>query len=367
MAAKSAPGDPAWAFYYANSLRASNPEQWRELSLDVARRFPSSERGAQALYWLGYESEDPEARVRYLEQLRDSLPPAKFNGAENGMETLFDLYSRRDAGKALGLAEEMAKLFPTGPDAKTWQSFAAYARDMVQAGRLLKDEKAADALALLEKTASPRFLDLTPLHLAKAGAAGAFGDTQKAYDGLLRVMGGTPTDAVRDALLDYGARVGRDRDQVTADVRRLLESKATPANEFSLPRYGDEKKLSLADYRGKIVLLNFWYAFCGPCRGEFPYLQKILDKFAVQGFVVLSVNVHPEEEQFVLPYFRGNRFGFIPVRGDSELASRDWNARGFPSNFLIDQQGQAIYKPGVIRSVDHQAEMELQIRSLLAR
>ena len=40
------------------------------------------------------------------------------------METLFDLYSRRDAGKALGLAEEMAKLFPTGPDAKTWQSFA---------------------------------------------------------------------------------------------------------------------------------------------------------------------------------------------------------------------------------------------------
>ena len=205
------------------------------------------------------------------------------------------------------------------------------------------------------------------LRASNPGAAGAVGNTQKAYDGLLQVMGGTPTDAVHDALLDYGARLGRGRDQVAADVRKLLESKATPAKDFSLPRYGDEKKLALADYHGKIVLLNFWYPFCGPCRGEFPYLQKILDKFAAQGFVVLSVNVHPEEDQFVLPYFRGNRFGFIPVRGDSDLASRDLNARGFPSNFLIDQQGQVIYKPGVIRGVDHQAEMELQIRSLLAR
>ena len=120
---------------------------------------------------------------------------------------------------------------------------------------------------MLEKADPPRRIDRTPLDLAKARAADAGGSPQKAYDMLLKAMGGAPTEALNDALLSYGEKLGHDREQIAADVRKLLDSKATPAKDFSLPRYGDEKRYSLADFRGKVVLLSFWYPMCGPCRG----------------------------------------------------------------------------------------------------
>jgi thiol-disulfide isomerase/thioredoxin len=153
---------------------------------------------------------------------------------------------------------------------------------------------------------------------------------------------------------------------VSADVRNALEAKAKPVKEFTLARYGDEKKMSLSDYRGKVVLLNFWYPFCGPCRGENPELQMVLAKYGPDNFVILAVNVHPEEDKFVLPYINGNKFGFIPLRGNLEFAEKEFQARGMPTNFLIDPQGRMVFKPGIIRG-DEVRKLELQIEALLPR
>lgn len=51
------------------------------------------------------------------------------------------------------------------------------------------------------------------------------------------------------------------------------------------------KKVKLSDYRGQVVLLNFWATWCGPCKEEMPYLQKAYEKFHDQGVVVLAVNI----------------------------------------------------------------------------
>ncbi len=101
------------------------------------------------------------------------------------------------------------------------------------------------------------------------------GSLQAAYDGLAKQMAESPSEPLRAALLKYGTKLKKDRAEVDADVWRVVEAKATPAKDFTFPRYGDEKEVSLADYSGRIVLLNLWYPFCGPCRGEAPYLQKI--------------------------------------------------------------------------------------------
>jgi thiol-disulfide isomerase/thioredoxin len=366
-AADGHPDDPNWAFYYASALRATYPTDHVAASAKVAERFPNSERGAQALYWLGFEAEKTPERIQWLERLRSKFPPEKYNWAESGMNILFDIYARTEPAKTLDLAQDMVKRLEAkgGTDLKNWEAALKFQESMQQARALLASDKAADASALLKDLKAPRFHDATPLLLLTADAAAATGNVQSAYDGLLAVMTSSPADDTRAALYRYGTRLDKSVKQVDGDVRDALEKTAKSSTEFSLPVYGAGKNVSIADYKGKVVLLNFWYPFCGPCRGEFPYLQNILDKYGPKGFVILSINVHPAEDQFVLPYLHNRKWGFIPVKADEEFASKKYQARGFPTNFLLDQQGRIIYKPGVIRGMDAQRSMEIQIETLL--
>jgi thiol-disulfide isomerase/thioredoxin len=278
------------------------------------------------------------------------------------MTHLFDLYMPADPAKALALAKE---LVAARPDGKTWPPLVAYADALAQAAQLTAGGKAAEAVRVLDSVKLPRLQNASPYYLAKAAAQDAAGDPQKAYETLLGQMGQSPADGLKAALVKAGAKLNKSESQVTGDLWALLESKAKPAAELNTTRFGDEKQVSLADYRGKVVLLNFWYPFCGPCRGEFPYLQAILDKYASKGLVIVSPNVHPKEDPLVLPYMQGMHWGFIPVHSDSDFAEKSYGARGSPANFLIDQQGRVVYKPGVIRGLDAQRTLELQIEAVL--
>jgi tetratricopeptide (TPR) repeat protein/thiol-disulfide isomerase/thioredoxin len=362
LAADAAPEDPSWIFYYANALRSSNPALYRSTSLEVARRFPAHERGAQALYWLGENSVKQEEAVAYFEQLRTSYPPDKFSWSDSGMSGLFNIYSQTDPQKALALAREMSGLMPAN---KSWQAFTVYQENLVKAGAMVSAGNAADAVKLLESAKPPRLLNSSPYYLTLAAAHDAAGSAQAAYECLLAQMAQSPTDVLKDALQKYGAKAGRSSAQVTGDLGSQLQKNAKPAPELVTTRFGDEKKLTLADYKGKVVLLNFWYPFCGPCRGEFPYLQAILDKYTARGLVIVSPSVHPAEDALVLPYMTGMHWGFIPVHSTGEYAEKAYGARGFPSNYLIDQEGRILYKPGVIRGGEAQRGLEIQIETLL--
>src|SRR4029079_1206430 len=140
--------------------------------------------------------------------------------------------------------------------------------------------------------------DPAPLAIARAAALEAAGDAPTAYDTLAAVVAKTPSDALIAALESTGRALKKSPEDVAADVARLRDPAAKPAPDFSLPDYPDRKPVSLADYRGKVVLINFWYPSCGPCRGEFPTLQRVLDKYRDRGFAILSLNVLPEEKDF---------------------------------------------------------------------
>lgn len=367
-AAESAPDDPAPSFYYASALRKSNPELNRKKSLEVAERFPQSERGAQALYWLAFETDNREEKIRLLEKARLAFPPQKFNWSESCMSLLFETYGKTDPLKALALAQEMEKTITEGSGAKTWQVNAAYQKNLVEAQKLITSRKYDEAVALLTSTTTPRYSDTTPYALLKAeAAAGTEGGVQKAYDALVKQMADAPTDPLRAATLKYGASLKKATAEVDADIWRIVESKATPAPGFTFPRYPDEKRISLADYRGKVVMINLWYPFCGPCRGEAPYLQRVAKKFGPEKFVILAINVHPNEDQFVMPYMKGNAYDFIPLRAEEGWASRDYKARGYPANYIVDQEGRIVYKPGVVRGTDGQRKLEMQIETILSR
>ncbi|MXZ29142.1 MAG: redoxin domain-containing protein [Gammaproteobacteria bacterium] len=366
-AVEAAPDSPDKAFYYAASLHQADPALWREKSLEVAERFPESERGAQSLYWLAYRTGDRDERISIYERLRTTYPPEEFDWSGSGMTQLANLYSESQPEKALALAEQMVAATAEEPDgwsATHWNERLALQQNVMKADELIADGQFQQAVELLQDATIPRFVNANVFHETWARALDGAGQTVDAYEYLLPLAAKEPTERVRGAAFFYAEKLEKDEKTVRADIRNVLEEDAEEIMDYSFERYDNGERVSLSDFQGKVVLLNFWYPFCGPCRGENPELQKVLEKYGPEGFEILALNVHPEEDEFVLPYATGNGFDFIQLRSDMEFAQSEFQARGMPTNFLLDIEGRKVLRLPPIAGTQVRT-LELQIESLL--
>ncbi len=113
------------------------------------------------------------------------------------------------------------------------------------------------------------------------------------------------------------------------------------ADGFSLSTV-DGAVISLDDYAGKFVLLNFWAAWCAPCRREMPSLSNIHDQFTGKGLEVVGVHVGPS-----LADVR-NFLDKVPVNFtvliDKDMSLASWGVLGLPTTFLINPDGRLVYK-----------------------
>ena len=366
-AVETAPDSPDKAFYYASRLNQSDPPLGRRKSLEVAERFPESERGAQALYWLAYRTEDRDEQLSLYERLRTAYPPEEFGWSESGMSLLADLYSESQPEEALALAEQMVAATADEPDgwsAGIWKDRLTFQKNVIKGDELITRGQFRQAEELLQDTTIPRFTNANVFHETRARAMEGAGQTVEAYEYLLPLAAKEPTDRVWAAILVYAEKLGKDDKTLRAEIREVLEEDAEEIKDYSFERYDNGEWVSLSDFRGKVVLLNFWYPFCGPCRGENPELQKVLEKYGPEGFEILALNVHPEEDEFVLPYATGNGFDFIQLRSDLEFAQAEFQARGMPTNFLLDIEGRKVLRLPPI-SGTRVRTLELQIEALL--
>src|SRR6266487_3688850 len=111
----------------------------------------------------------------------------------------------------------------------------------------------------------------------------------------------------------------------------------SPAPEIILKNLeGHEVKLS--DFRGKVVLVNFWATWCKPCKEEMPAMQASYDKLRDEGFVVLAVN-ELEDTEKVAEHIRVHRHTFPVVMDHSNRVANRYGVVGLPASFLIDRQG----------------------------
>ena len=104
----------------------------------------------------------------------------------------------------------------------------------------------------------------------------------------------------------------------------------------------DNRVHRLADYRGKVVLVNFWATWCGPCRDEMPSIQELKRKFAGRPFVVLAVNLD-EPESRIRKFLTEVKVDFPVLLDPERKVSKLWDARILPASFVVGADGRIRY------------------------
>lgn len=124
------------------------------------------------------------------------------------------------------------------------------------------------------------------------------------------------------------------------------------------------KSVSLKDYRGKAVLVNFWATWCAPCKVEMPWFEKLSQQYASQGLVILGVTAEdvPRDEAAKSAQSLGVSYPIL-LRGDT--VANDWGGLdGLPSSFYINRQGVIVDETIGLYSKD---EVEAMIKRILAQ
>lgn len=99
---------------------------------------------------------------------------------------------------------------------------------------------------------------------------------------------------------------------------------------------------SLADYRGKVVLVNFWATWCEPCRAEMPSMERLRAQLSGQRFAVLGVNM-AEPLSRIEKFTAAVPVGFTLLRDRDGSTAKAWRARVLPASFLVDGDGRVRY------------------------
>ena len=125
------------------------------------------------------------------------------------------------------------------------------------------------------------------------------------------------------------------------------------------------RPVNLADFKGKVVLVNFWATWCAPCIAELPAMQRLHDKLSLAGFEVLAVNY--QESRKKVDDFLQKRPLHLPILRDADGTARAaWNVRTFPTSFIIDADQHIRYV--VLGDVDWTStSVESRIRELLPK
>ncbi|MEE8495515.1 MAG: TlpA disulfide reductase family protein [Xanthomonadales bacterium] len=136
-----------------------------------------------------------------------------------------------------------------------------------------------------------------------------------------------------------------------------------PAPAFSLPRLGGDTPLALADLRGKLVYVDFWASWCGPCRKSLPLYEEMQASFPANRFRIIAINLDEDREDVL--HFLASRPVSYPILLDPEgVTASQWQIRVMPSSFLLDTDG-AIVKAWVGFELSHIEEIKNEVRSLL--
>jgi peroxiredoxin len=161
--------------------------------------------------------------------------------------------------------------------------------------------------------------------------------------------------AASAALAFLLASCSRPSSLPTGDLKSQGQRK--PAPNFSL-KDSDGNAVNLADYRGKVVLVNFWATWCGPCEAEIPWFIEFEKKYKDQGFAVLGVSMDDDGWKSVRPYIASHKINYRVMIGSEVVSAQFGEIESLPTSFVLDRAGRiASNHIGLVDKVDYQNEI----------
>ncbi len=163
-------------------------------------------------------------------------------------------------------------------------------------------------------------------------------------------------------LLAYGLSANEPDREIE---RAIAQGERKPAPKVELPRLSGEGHGSLADYRGKVVVLNFWASWCEPCRTESPLLERWHKRLAARNGTVLGVDVLDVSSD-ARAFAREYGLSYPMLRDKDGDTLDDFGVIAYPETFVIDRQGRiaALRRGPVTKAwLDEQLEPLLKERA----
>lgn len=149
-----------------------------------------------------------------------------------------------------------------------------------------------------------------------------------------------------------------------AESHNLPPVKPFKAADFSL-KGEDGKQYSLSQFRGKLVVINFWATWCPPCREEMPSMERAWQKLKNSNIVFLAINVGETEDE-IFPFLASYPVSFpLPMDINGELV-KQYPVVGLPTTYIVSAKGMVTHKAVGTRSWDH-PELIRQLRKMAAR
>jgi peroxiredoxin len=164
------------------------------------------------------------------------------------------------------------------------------------------------------------------------------------------------------ALLLTLAGFVRAADQPGLRAALQPEKDRKPAAAFSLQDVSG-KAIKLADFRGKVVLLDFWATWCTGCKKEIPWFEAFQSTYATKGFAVVGVSLDEDGWKVLRPFLTEHKIPYTMLLGDDPMSKR-YGIGNLPDTFLIDRQGRvaALYKENLV----DKDNVEANIKALLS-
>lgn len=158
-----------------------------------------------------------------------------------------------------------------------------------------------------------------------------------------QLLAGLPLLFASSALLPASAHAKVGSDLVKGAVRRFERvdpPRALPAVTFAS---GDDKPLTLSDYKGKVVLVNFWATWCAPCVSEMPSLDQLQKKMGKDKFVILPLSLDGPTRAKVAPFYQDKKLGELGIYFDKgRSAMQALGISVLPTSILIDADGREL-------------------------
>ncbi len=144
------------------------------------------------------------------------------------------------------------------------------------------------------------------------------------------------------ALLVYGL-VAKGTDTTLDDAVKRGERPAAPGAGRALPVLGDDAaKQTLAQYKGKVVVLNFWASWCDPCEDEAPYLRKTQASLSADGSGTVLGATYNDDPDRSEKFLREHDLSFPVVRDVGTKLAHGFGTKNLPETFVIDPRGKIV-------------------------